>query len=135
MGSEATYTDSTNLKLRELLKEAQHDYSPESTKIINDFVTADLGPGFVRDIGADKVEFKFKKPKSIEIGGTNSKIWDHGLYFQPDGESNISNKVLPYVSDPFHVILDVSKELLRLLCECIASMLLCYSWCLLVDHV
>ncbi|KAL2497823.1 Nrap protein [Abeliophyllum distichum] len=22
----------------------------------------------------------------------NSKIWDHGLYFQPDGESNISNK-------------------------------------------
>ncbi|KAL2497820.1 orf y [Abeliophyllum distichum] len=85
MGSEA---DSTNLKLRELLKEVQHDYSPESTKIINDFVcsikkaidqipedlqvTADLGPGFVRDIGADKVEFKFKKPKSIEIEGSYS---------------------------------------------------------------
>ena len=33
-------------------------------------VTADWARGFVRDIGADKVEFKFKKPKSIEIGGS-----------------------------------------------------------------
>jgi len=33
-------------------------------------VTGDEAPGFVRDIGADKVEFKFKKPKSIEIGGS-----------------------------------------------------------------
>lgn len=30
----------------------------------------DNAPGFVRDIGADKVEFKYKKPKSIEIGGS-----------------------------------------------------------------
>lgn len=33
-------------------------------------VRADLAPGFVRDIGADKVEFKFKKPLSIRIGGS-----------------------------------------------------------------
>lgn len=33
-------------------------------------VTADEARGFVRDIGADKVEFTFKKPKSIEIGGS-----------------------------------------------------------------
>ena len=30
----------------------------------------DEAPGFMRDIGADKVEFKFKKPTSIEIGGS-----------------------------------------------------------------
>lgn len=35
-------------------------------------VTADWAPGFVRDVGADKAEFKFKKPKSIEIGGSYS---------------------------------------------------------------
>ena len=28
----------------------------------------DEAPSFVRDIGVDKVEFKFKKPTSIEIG-------------------------------------------------------------------
>lgn len=33
-------------------------------------VTADLAPGFVRDIGADKAEFEFKKPKSLKIGGS-----------------------------------------------------------------
>ena len=33
-------------------------------------MTGDEAPGFVRDIGADKVEFKFKKPKSIKIGGS-----------------------------------------------------------------
>lgn len=33
-------------------------------------VTADIAPNFVRDIGADKVEFKFKKPTSIKIGGS-----------------------------------------------------------------
>ncbi|XP_022856582.1 nucleolar protein 6 [Olea europaea var. sylvestris] len=89
MGSEAgIQADSTNLKLRELLKETQLDYSSENTKIINDVVSAlkeaidqipedfqvaaDTAPGFVKDIGADKVEFKFKKPKSIEIGGSYS---------------------------------------------------------------
>ncbi|KAF5958281.1 hypothetical protein HYC85_005506 [Camellia sinensis] len=35
-------------------------------------VTADVAPGFIRDIGADKVEFNFRKPKSIEIGGSYS---------------------------------------------------------------
>lgn len=33
-------------------------------------VTADLASGFIRDINADKVEFTFKKPLSIEIGGS-----------------------------------------------------------------
>lgn len=33
-------------------------------------VTANEAPGFIRDIEADKVEFTFKKPNSIEIGGS-----------------------------------------------------------------
>lgn len=35
-------------------------------------VTADLAPSFVRDIGADKVEFKFKKPSVFKFGGSYS---------------------------------------------------------------
>jgi U3 small nucleolar RNA-associated protein 22 len=35
-------------------------------------VTGEEAAGFVRDVGADKVEFKFKKPKSIAIGGSYS---------------------------------------------------------------
>ncbi|KAM7520198.1 hypothetical protein LguiB_019160 [Lonicera macranthoides] len=81
-------SDSKNLKVEELLKEVQIDYTPSITKIVDDFlssikhaidkipedseVRADLAPGFVRDIGADKVEFKFKKPKSIEVTGSYS---------------------------------------------------------------
>ncbi|XP_057772992.1 uncharacterized protein LOC130992396 [Salvia miltiorrhiza] len=83
-----TYEDATNLKLRELLKEVQLDYSPENTSIVDSFVsairdavdsipdglpvTADVAPGFVQDVGADKVEFKFRKPKSVEVGGSYS---------------------------------------------------------------
>ncbi|KAG8383986.1 hypothetical protein BUALT_Bualt04G0070800 [Buddleja alternifolia] len=83
-----TSPDSTNLKLTELLKEVKLDYSAANTKIVNDVVssirdaideisdglqvTADVAPGFVRDVGADKVEFKFRKPKSVEIGGSYS---------------------------------------------------------------
>ena len=33
-------------------------------------MTTDEAPSFVRDIGADKVKFKFKKPASIEISGS-----------------------------------------------------------------
>lgn len=33
-------------------------------------ITADVAPGFIRDIGADKVEFNFKRPESIQIGGS-----------------------------------------------------------------
>ncbi|KAK9164157.1 hypothetical protein Syun_005059 [Stephania yunnanensis] len=33
-------------------------------------VGADEAPGFVRDIGADKVDFVFMKPKSIEVAGS-----------------------------------------------------------------
>nr|GMC99114.1 nucleolar protein 6 [Ipomoea batatas] len=77
--------DSMTMRISELLKEVQLDYSPANTKIINDVVssikeaidkipenkvTADLAPGFIRDINADKVEFTFKKPLSIEIGGS-----------------------------------------------------------------
>ncbi|KAI8566766.1 hypothetical protein RHMOL_Rhmol02G0067400 [Rhododendron molle] len=83
-----TLNESTNLKVRELLKEVQLDYSPSFTKLVDDtvsaikdaidripqdlLVTADVAPGFVRDIGADKVEFTFKKPISVEIGGSYS---------------------------------------------------------------
>ncbi|CAN4080066.1 unnamed protein product [Withania somnifera] len=83
----SSYTDSMNFKVRELLKEVQLQYSPETTatvdnvvsaikqaidKIPEHLVTADLAPGFVRDINADKVEFTFKKPKSVEICGSYS---------------------------------------------------------------
>ncbi|CAL2273862.1 unnamed protein product [Prunus armeniaca] len=79
-------TNSVDLKVTELLKEVQLDYSPAFTKAVDDAVsaikgaidkipenlkvTADEAPGFVRDIGADKVEFEFKKPKSIAVGGS-----------------------------------------------------------------
>lgn len=35
-------------------------------------VNADLAPNFVSDIGADKVEFKFKKPSVFKLGGSYS---------------------------------------------------------------
>ncbi|KAE9452911.1 hypothetical protein C3L33_15193, partial [Rhododendron williamsianum] len=79
-----TLNGPTNLKVRELLKEVQLDYSPSFTKLVDDtvsaikdaidkipqdlLVTADVAPGFVRDIGADKVEFTFKKPISVNLG-------------------------------------------------------------------
>lgn len=81
-----TDSNSMDLKVTELLNEVRLDYSPALTKHVNDTVsaikdaidkipedfqvTANAAPGFVRDIGADKVEFKFKKPKCIEIGGS-----------------------------------------------------------------
>ncbi|GMN52484.1 hypothetical protein TIFTF001_021617 [Ficus carica] len=37
---------------------------------LNLLVTADVAPSFVKDIGADKVDFKFERPVSIEIGGS-----------------------------------------------------------------
>ncbi|GAA0178293.1 RNA metabolism protein [Lithospermum erythrorhizon] len=80
------YVDSMNMKVNELLKEVRIDYSSANTTIVNDFVTeikqiihtipqdfqvtADVAPGFVADIRADKVDFKFKRPKMIEIGGS-----------------------------------------------------------------
>lgn len=87
MAKEA-FPDSMNLKVQELLKEVQFNYSPATTKYVDDVVssirdvihkipddiqvTADLAPGFVKDIRADKVNFKFKKPKSIEVTGSYS---------------------------------------------------------------
>lgn len=81
-----TDSNSMDLKVTELLNEVRLDYSPALTKHVNDTVsaikdaidkipedfqvTANAAPGFVRDLGADKVEFKFKKPKCIEIGGS-----------------------------------------------------------------
>ncbi|XP_035833510.1 nucleolar protein 6 isoform X2 [Helianthus annuus] len=88
MAAVEEYTDTLNLKVAELLKEVQLDYSSSTTKTVDDAVlsikecinkipedtqvTADLAPKFVRDIGADKVEFRFKRPKSIQIGGSYS---------------------------------------------------------------
>nr|ADN34232.1 nucleolar RNA-associated protein [Cucumis melo subsp. melo] len=81
-----TLLDPMEMKVKELLKEFQLDYSPalhkhvegtvsaikKAIKLIPDDlkVTAAAAPGFIRDIGADKVEFKFRKPKSIKIGGS-----------------------------------------------------------------
>ncbi|KAG8478251.1 hypothetical protein CXB51_028141 [Gossypium anomalum] len=83
-----TCIDSMDFRVQELLKEARLECSSALTKLVDDTVsaiksaidkipedlqvTADWAPGFVRDIGADKAEFKFKKPKSIEIGGSYS---------------------------------------------------------------
>ncbi|XP_054824422.1 uncharacterized protein LOC129322255 [Prosopis cineraria] len=83
---DATLMDSIDLKVRELLKEVQLDYSPQFSEFLDDTVsaikasidkipedfkvTADIAPNFVRDVGLDKVEFKFKKPTSIKIGGS-----------------------------------------------------------------
>ncbi|KAF5198586.1 nucleolar protein [Thalictrum thalictroides] len=81
--------ETADLKLRELLKEVQINYdSTTITTFVNDTVSsikdcidkipenlkvnANLAPGFIRDIGADKVEFTFKMPKSVEIGGSYS---------------------------------------------------------------
>ncbi|KVH92355.1 Nrap protein [Cynara cardunculus var. scolymus] len=88
MAASEEYTDTMNLKVAELMKEVQLDYSSATAKTIDDAVssikecvnkipedikvTADLAPKFIRDIGADKVEFKFKRPKSIQIGGSYS---------------------------------------------------------------
>nr|GEX34116.1 nucleolar protein 6 [Tanacetum cinerariifolium] len=79
-------TDTVTLKITELMKEVQLDYSSQTTTFVNDVVSsiqnvinnipdnlqvnADLAPKFVRDIGSDKVEFKFKKPKAVEICGS-----------------------------------------------------------------
>ncbi|KAG7034144.1 Nucleolar protein 6 [Cucurbita argyrosperma subsp. argyrosperma] len=81
-----TLLDPMEMKVGELLKEFQLDYSPDLVKLVEDTVstikkaiklipddlkvTAAAAPGFIRDIGADKVEFKFWKPKSIKIGGS-----------------------------------------------------------------
>ncbi|MED6181320.1 hypothetical protein PIB30_018258 [Stylosanthes scabra] len=87
LGSHATM-DSSQFKLTELLKEVHLHHSSHFSRIVDnsvsaikscidqiplDFkVTADLAPKFVRDIGADKVDFMFKKPSLIKIGGSYS---------------------------------------------------------------
>lgn len=87
MDSEAR-AEAMNLRVGELLKDVQLNYSPSVITFVDgtvtairdainripedENVTADIAPGFVRDIGTDKVDFKFKKPKSIAIGGSYS---------------------------------------------------------------
>eukprot|EP00257_Ricinus_communis_P021381 XP_015580860.1 nucleolar protein 6 [Ricinus communis] len=79
---------SLDLKITELLKSVELDYSPCLTKLVDDTisaikesinkipqglaVTGDEAPRFVKDIGADKVEFKFNKPNTFEIRGSYS---------------------------------------------------------------
>ncbi|CAM8912250.1 unnamed protein product [Rhodiola kirilowii] len=83
-----TTMDSVDFKVSELLKEVQVDYTPALTKLVDDAiagikqaidtipenlnVTEELAPGFIRDIGADKVQFKFRKPEVFEISGSYS---------------------------------------------------------------
>ncbi|XP_021718015.1 nucleolar protein 6-like [Chenopodium quinoa] len=75
-------------RVSDLIKDVTFELSPSFTKLVDNFVssiknviakipedfqvTAGEAPGFVRDVGADKVEFQFKKPKFIEIGGSYS---------------------------------------------------------------
>ncbi|KAL4354660.1 hypothetical protein GQ457_06G039830 [Hibiscus cannabinus] len=90
-----------DFKIQELLKEVRLQSSPALTKLVGDTVsaiksaldkipedlqvTADWAPGFVRDIGADKAEFKFRKPRSIEIGGSYSL----GCVAKPDANVDL----------------------------------------------
>lgn len=83
-----TCTDAGDLKVKELLKEVRLDWSSASTKLVDDTisaikeaidnipedlkVTADVAPGFVRGVGADEVEFNFRKPKVFQVGGSYS---------------------------------------------------------------
>ncbi|XP_057529291.1 uncharacterized protein LOC130807910 isoform X1 [Amaranthus tricolor] len=75
-------------RVSQLIKDVTFELSTSTTQFIDktissiknvisnipeDFqVTADEAPGFVRDVGADKVDFKFKKPKLFQIGGSYS---------------------------------------------------------------
>ncbi|XVE82616.1 hypothetical protein DITRI_Ditri16bG0020000 [Diplodiscus trichospermus] len=106
-----TCIDSMEFKVQELLKEVRLEYSHSFTKVVDGTVsaiksaidkipedlqvTADWAPGFVRDIGADKVEFKFKKPKSIEVGGSYSI----GCIAKPDVNVDL---LLPLPKECFH---------------------------------
>ncbi|KAK9129870.1 hypothetical protein Sjap_010357 [Stephania japonica] len=80
-------TKSMELKARELLRDVRLDCeSAAVTELIDDTLSAiresidkipqdlkvggDEAPGFIRDIGSDKVDFTFKKPKSIEVAGS-----------------------------------------------------------------
>ncbi|KAL5704638.1 hypothetical protein ACHQM5_023031 [Ranunculus cassubicifolius] len=78
---------SMDLKVKELLNQVGLDYDSSSLtsfihqsistikSAINEIpdnlkVNSSLADGFVRDIGADKVEFRFKKPEFVEISGS-----------------------------------------------------------------
>ncbi|XP_074312667.1 uncharacterized protein LOC141648101 isoform X2 [Silene latifolia] len=75
-------------RVSQLIKDVIFEHTPSFTHLVNttvssikaiinnipeDFqVTADIAPGFVRDVGADKVEFRFKRPESIQLAGSYS---------------------------------------------------------------
>lgn len=81
-------TNSMKFKTGELLKDVSLEYSAANAKVVDEVVssikeaidsipddfqvTGDIAPGFVRDIKADKVEFKFRRPTCIEIAGSYS---------------------------------------------------------------
>ncbi|XP_026393536.1 nucleolar protein 6-like isoform X1 [Papaver somniferum] len=89
VSSTGAVIDPMDFKVSEVLKEVQLDYeSPIITKFIDETISSikkvinkipqdlkvgsDLASGFIRDVNADKFEFSFKKPASIEIGGSYS---------------------------------------------------------------
>ncbi|KAI3852889.1 hypothetical protein MKX03_003276 [Papaver bracteatum] len=89
VSSTGAVIDPMDFKVSEVLKEVQFDYeSPTITKFIDETISSikkiinkipqdlkvvsDLAPGFIRDVNADKFEFSFKKPASIDIGGSYS---------------------------------------------------------------
>ncbi|KAL2936301.1 Nucleolar protein 6 [Bienertia sinuspersici] len=96
-------------RVSELIKDVNLELSPSFTKLVDntvssikniinlipeDFqVTADKAPGFVRDVGADKVDFKFKKPKLFEVGGSYSI----GGVVKPDVNVNLLMRLPKYL--------------------------------------
>ena len=69
-------------------------------------VTAAATPGFIRDIGADKVEFKFRKPKSIKIGGSYA--------FQGIAKPDVNVDLLVGLPKVLHILVDVVQVFLNL---------------------
>ncbi|KAI3844542.1 hypothetical protein MKX03_003301 [Papaver bracteatum] len=89
VSSTGAVIDPMDFKVSEVLKEVQLDYESSTIikfidetissikKVINKIpqdlkVGSDFAPGFIRDVNADKFEFSFKKPASIDIGGSYS---------------------------------------------------------------
>lgn len=69
-------------------------------------VTAAAAPGFIRDIGADKVEFKFRKPKSIKIGGSYA--------FQGIAKPDVNVDLLVGLPKVLHLLVGVVRVFLDL---------------------
>ena len=87
-------------------------------------VTADFAPQFVRDIGADKVEFNFKKPKLFEIGGSYSIR----CVAKPDVDIDLFVR-LPKVCSGLSLSLSLSAQIDATLTSQLYLLLNWLDWC------